>query len=77
VQLTTGEVLLEGPLHGKILPSESMWAIMSPDPTARFRGARVMLSLEKAYGSRDIWATVFDRVYVAENLNNGNENELQ
>lgn len=79
--------LLSGPLHGKILPSESSWAIVrSPlrppyaDQTSIAvdfsspsigRGGSVgncylQLSLIKAHGSQDIWATVLDREFLRE-----------
>ena len=62
--------LMQGPLHGKILPSESMWALLPPDPLTSmvaYRGCqRVLVSLEKAFGSKDIWATVLQRGYLGE-----------
>jgi hypothetical protein len=61
VKLRSGQVLLEGPLHGKVLPSDCHWAILDVDPLARLRGRRLQLILKKSHGSRDIWATVLDR----------------
>ena len=62
--------LMHGPLHGKVLPSESMWALLPPDPSAAlvaYRGCqRVLVSLEKAFGSKDIWATVLQRGFLGE-----------
>ena len=76
--------LISGPLHGKILPSESSWAIIrSPlqPPYAEYATVPVqfathgsaavgncylLLSLPKAYGSCDIWATVLDREYLRQ-----------
>ena len=79
--------LLSGPLHGKILPSESSWAIIrSPlrPPYADEAAVSVefatsgvgsgsavgncylLLSLPKAHGNCDIWATVLDRDYLRE-----------
>jgi hypothetical protein len=65
VALRNGEVLLEGPLYGKILPSESSWALLPHDPRAKVKGDKIVLSLEKAFSNRDIWATVFDREFLA------------
>lgn len=64
----TGEgdtTLLEGPLHGKVLPSLSMWAILEPDSALLHKGPVLRLSLEKGHGHRDIWATVLNREYLA------------
>ena len=62
--------LMQGPLHGKILPSESMWALLPPDPlttVVAYRGCqRVLVSLEKAFGYKDIWATVWQRRFLGE-----------
>ena len=65
---TASMTLLDGPLHGKVLPSESMWALLPPDPTAppEYRGQRIQVSLEKAHGHRDIWSTVLDRSHLGE-----------
>ena len=63
----SGEILFSGPLHGKVKPSESVWTLLPRDPTARLsRSPRVAISLEKAYGFRDIWATVLRRSYLGE-----------
>jgi len=64
VGLLGGRILLEGTLHGKIVPAESMWALAPHDPRARIKGEKVVLSLEKSYGHREIWATVFDRDFL-------------
>jgi hypothetical protein len=49
------------------VPSESMWAILQPDPMSKFRGQqRIMVSLEKGFGSREIWATVLSRDHLGE-----------
>jgi hypothetical protein len=65
---TSSTVLLGGPLHGKVLPSESMWALLPPDPTAasEYRGQRILVSLEKAHGHKDIWSTVLARSHLGE-----------
>lgn len=65
VRLSSGEVLLEGPLHGRVVVSESQWALLEEDPAARIRGKRLQLSLHKSHASRDIWATVLDRDFLA------------
>ena len=56
-----GVILFGGPLHGKILPSQSGWSFADPDPTQRFKDYRVVLSLEKSHLSSELWATVLDR----------------
>lgn len=57
----TREILLEGPLHGKVRPNGCMWSL-----TQSTTGSRLVLSLEKAHLSKDIWATVFDKDYLLE-----------
>lgn len=57
-------LLFSGPLHGKVLPSQSGWAFADPDPTQKYKGYRVVLSLEKSHLSADLWATVLDREYM-------------
>lgn len=64
VRLQDGSVILEGPLDGKIDPSQSMWALMEPEPLARVRGYYLSLSLEKSYGHRDIWASVLSKEFM-------------
>lgn len=62
VSLLSGESLLMGPLGGKVVPSESMWALLEPDHMSEFVGQqRVLISLEKRFCSQEIWATVLDR----------------
>eukprot|EP01035_Chromulina_nebulosa_P021174 gene21174-27432_t len=58
VVMSTGEVILDDKLHGRIVPSESTWAILEPEVTAWYRGYRLLLSLQKAHDSKDIWANV-------------------
>lgn len=60
------QTLLEGPLHGKVLPSTSMWVLLEPDPTNAYKGPILRISLEKGFGSKDIWATVLDRTFLKE-----------
>ena len=55
-----------GRLHGRVVPSESSWAIEEPDPLARIKGRRLLLSLKKAHSAADIWATVLDREFIAK-----------
>jgi len=57
----TGEVLLQGPLHGKVRPNGCMWSL-----SVTSTGPRLLLSLEKAHVSKDIWATVFDKNYLLD-----------
>ena len=67
--------LLAGPLHGKVQPSACAWALLGADPAAPpgYRGQRVLVSLEKAHGSRDIWATVISREHLGQS--SGEEEE--
>jgi len=66
VTLKSGEVLLQGPLFGKVLASESAWTIVDSDPTAKtkLRGRKLVLSLEKSYASKEIWSTLFEREFI-------------
>jgi hypothetical protein len=42
-----------------------MLHIQQPDPMSKFRGQqRIMVSLEKGFGSKEIWATVLSRDYL-------------
>jgi hypothetical protein len=52
----------------QIVVSESMWALLEPDPAARgkYKGQRVLLSMEKAHGHKEVWATVIDRNVLGE-----------
>lgn len=52
VALFSGEVLLEGPLFGRVATDECMWALSTDGG-----GAHIQLSLEKAMGYREIWAS--------------------
>lgn len=71
VTLKNGMEIIQGPLHGKISPSECMWATAEHDPKSRIKGEKLVLSLEKSFGHRDIWATVFDRNYLKANQKEG------
>lgn len=66
---TTNEVIFSSQLFGGIVTSSAMWAIADDDPTNRFRGKRLIFSLEKAHGYRDIWATALDQQVLADSLN--------
>lgn len=67
VSLSSGEILLKGPLGGKVIASESMWALLEPDHMSQFVGKqRIVVSLEKRYCSQEIWATVLDREFLGE-----------
>lgn len=68
VRLASGEVLLEGPLHGTINTMESGWVIVEADPSARtkMRGRKLVVSMEKTYSSREIWSSLFDREFIKE-----------
>jgi hypothetical protein len=68
VALRTGVVLIDGPLHGKINPGESSWALAPHDPKAWVKGEKVILSLEKSYSTQEIWATVFDREFLKSKM---------
>ena len=64
VALLNGGKLIEGPLHGRVSPDDCMWALAEHDPLSRIKGPRLVLALEKTYGHRDLWCTVFDREYL-------------
>lgn len=64
VALRNGETIIEGPLHGRISPHDCMWALADHDPLSRIKGRRLVFALEKTYGHRDLWCTVFDREYL-------------
>ena len=63
------KTVFEGPLQGKINPSESMWAIAGDDIYATFRGERLIISLEKSFSSQEIWASVLNRDFLASQKN--------
>jgi hypothetical protein len=53
--------LLQGPLHGRVSAPDCSWALLEYSDVESFRrqaSQYVLLSLEKGYGSRDIWASV-------------------
>lgn len=60
----TKKVILEGPLFGKINPSQSMWLLVDDEALSAFRGQKVVLNLEKAHGFQDLWASVFSREFL-------------
>lgn len=64
--ISTNEVLFRGNLFGAVVSRSAMWGIVDDDPTNRFRGRRLVISLEKAHGYQDIWASVLDRDYIRE-----------
>ena len=74
VQLVSGQVLLNGLLHGSVAADDCGWGIVDADPGARtrMRGRKLVVSLEKTYASREIWASLFDKDYIAaqQNLEN-------
>ena len=55
-----GVVLFEGSLCGKVNTEESMWALCPAGSDRLCKEAHVQLSLEKAVGYRDMWASVLD-----------------
>lgn len=57
-------MILEGPLYGKINPSQSSWNLDDDDPSSDYRGQRLILNLEKGYGHQELWASVFEKDYV-------------
>ena len=62
-----GLEIINGPLGGKVIPSESMWALLEPDYMSQFAGKqRIVVSLEKRFCSQEIWATVLDRAFLGE-----------
>ena len=60
VALTSGETLFEGNLRGRINTAESMWALCPAGLDRDCKEAHVQLSLEKALGYREVWASVLD-----------------
>lgn len=69
VKLTNGTVLLEGPLHGGVDPSECNWSLLEYSPAQAYKTQAshyVQLFLQKGYQHRDVWATVLDRQYLKE-----------
>lgn len=68
------QILLEGKLYGRVLPSESSWMIapasnrplsfdvISAEPNKRIEStnSHLIVSLQKGYGYDDIWAAVLD-----------------
>ena len=85
--MKTGQVLLEGPLHGKINPSETTWAILSADELnsqsrndesniSYYPGTILQIFLEKSFGYNDIWATVISRDYLNSKNNNKQSSEI-
>lgn len=70
VTLKSGEVLLYGPLQGRIIPSECVWAILPRDiySTTEYKGPKIQLSLEKSHGYKQIWASVLSRTFLNTNV---------
>lgn len=69
VKLANGTALLEGPLHGRVDPSECSWSLLEYSPAMAHKTQAshyVQLSLQKGYQHRDVWATVLDRQYLSE-----------
>jgi len=62
--------LFDGPLRGTVRPSSATWAILPPDPSASYKGERLLVSLEKAHGE-GIWATVYDPEFLSFGLKMG------
>ena len=85
------QIILVGPLYGKIISSETTWAILNPTdgmsggyiPTVTLPLSEsidmnvsdddkcqtipyILLSLIKAHGHQDIWATVFTKEYLQQ-----------
>jgi len=76
---STGEEIFAGPFQGKVLASESAWALFDGMSDTSLgggrggaggsfttRGPRITLSLEKTYDSRDIWATVISKQHLLQ-----------
>jgi hypothetical protein len=61
VALSNGDVLFEGSLCGRVNTEESMWALCPAGSDRHCKEAHVQLSLEKAIGYRDIWASVIGK----------------
>ena len=58
---------MNGPLGGRVNPSESMWALLEPDHMSQFVGKqRIVVSLEKRFCSQEIWATVLSRDFLGD-----------
>ena len=75
VALRNGKIIIEGPLHGRVSPNDCMWAIAEHDPRSKIRGTRLVLALEKTYGHRELWCTVFDREYLRKSKTAEEEKE--
>ena len=75
VALHNGKTIIEGPLHGRVSPNDCMWAIAEHDPRSKIRGTRLVLALEKTYGHRELWCTVFDREYLRKSITVEEEKE--
>ena len=76
VSLSSGEMLLKGPLAGKVIASESMWALLEPDHMSQFVGKqRIVVNLEKRFCSQEIWATVLNREFLGEIVSLDDEEE--
>lgn len=76
IKINDGDILLSGPLGGKVTPSECAWAILESDYMSEFIGKqRITVSLEKKFCSQDIWATVISRDYLGEIINFDEEDE--
>ena len=56
-----GRVLLEGPLFGRVIPSECQWALLESEQSGLTRVRKLVISLRKGYQYSDIWASVLDR----------------
>lgn len=83
---------MEGPLHGKINPSETTWAILSSEENNRqqysndkdeettlvgyYPGPILQIFLEKSFGYNDIWATVINRDYLNSKNNNKSNSQI-
>lgn len=59
-----GQLVIAGPLHGKVLPSQSSWALVDGFHAVDSPGPTVQLSLEKSHLHADYWGTVFDRKFL-------------
>lgn len=62
--------LFDGPLRGAVRPSSTDWALLPPDPSATYKGERLLVSIEKAHGE-GIWASVYHPDFLSFGLKMG------
>lgn len=69
VTLVDGTVLLQGPLHARVVPSECSWSLLDYPAHKVYKTQAlqyVQISLEKGHNYKEVWATVLDREYLSK-----------